>query len=255
MLGKYNFDFSGKCIVLTGAAGGLGAPVARGFASAGADLAICDYNEQNLQKLEKEIKKIRKDIFFKKVNLLVKEEVESFADSVVDKFGKIDVLVNLAGGIIRKASSEYELSEWERVMDINLKICWLCCQTVGKIMLKQKDGRIINYSSGAGLYGIPGYPAYSPAKAGVMALTRVLAVEWGPMGISTNAIAPGFIDTPINAEVISDKARLEKIMTRMPMGSILPDNAIVGPTLFLSSEASKWINGHTLVVDSGFIVS
>ena len=249
------FDFSGKCVVLTGAAGALGRPVTLGFADAGADVAVCDLNEEALSALAGEIQRKRIQVLSKKVNLLIPEEIERFADAVVEKFGKIDVLVNFAGGIIRKPSAEYSLAEWEKIMDLNLKTCWLSCQTVGKVMIKQKKGRIINYASGAAIYGIPGYPAYGPAKAGIIGLTRVLAVEWGPLGVCTNVIAPGFVDTPINAEVKADKNRLERILARMPLRTMLPDDALVGPTLFLSSEAAKWVNGHTLVVDSGFSIA
>lgn len=122
-------------------------------------------------------------------------------------------------------------------------------------MIKQKYGRIINFSSNAGLHGVPGYPAYSPAKAGVIALTRVLAVEWGPFGICTNVLSPGFTKTPFNAEIIADPMRVERVLMRMPLGQILPDDALVGPTLFLASDAARWINGHTLNVDSGYNIT
>jgi NAD(P)-dependent dehydrogenase (short-subunit alcohol dehydrogenase family) len=113
-------------------------------------------------------------------------------------------------------------------------------------------GRIINFSSNAGIHGFAGYPAYSPAKAGVIALTKVLAIEWGPFGICTNAVAPGFTKTPLNAEILSDPKRVERVLMRMPLGEVPPDDATVGPTLFLASDAARWVNGHTLNVDSGF---
>jgi 2-dehydro-3-deoxy-D-gluconate 5-dehydrogenase len=249
------FDFSGKTVVLAGATGGLGRPIVLAFAQAGAEVALCDIDEKALQSVSEAIRETGKTIMTAKVDLCVPKEVEDFAGQVCSKFRKIDVLVNLVGGIIRKPSIDYPIGEWEHVMDINLKACWIACQAVGKVMIRQKQGRIVNFSSNAGLHGLPGYPAYSPAKAGVIALTQVLAVEWGPLGICANALAPGFTRTPFNAEILGDPKRMERILMRMPMGDVLPDDALVGPTLFLASDAAHWVNGHTLNVDSGFNVT
>jgi len=246
------FDFSGKCVVLAGAGGGLGRPIVKSFAEAGASVALCDLNRETLDRLEQETIKLGARAFIAKVNLCEPAEVQKFVESVCSQLKKIDVLVNLTGGILRKPSLDYSIEEWQRIMDINLKACWVCCQAVGKVMVKQKFGRIINFSSNAGLHGVPGYPSYSPAKAGVIALTRVLAVEWGPFGICTNALAPGFTQTPFNEEILADPARVDRLLTRMPLGQVLPDDALVGPTLFLASDAARWINGHTLHVDAGY---
>lgn len=252
---KNPFDFSGKTVVLTGATGGLGRPITLAFAQAGANIALCDIQEEALSKVAGEIRGLGGQALTAKVDLCVPKEVEGFVRMVRDRYQKIDILINLVGGIIRKPSIDYPLEEWQRVMDINLKACWIACQAVGKVMIEQKSGRIINFSSNAGMHGVPGYPAYSPAKAGVIALTKVLAVEWGPLGICTNALSPGFTDTPFNAEVLKDPKRLERLLMRMPLGTVLPDDALVGPTLFLASDAARWINGHTINVDSGFNVT
>jgi NAD(P)-dependent dehydrogenase (short-subunit alcohol dehydrogenase family) len=126
---------------------------------------------------------------------------------------------------------------------------------VGKILIGQKRGHIINFTSNAGSHGIPNNAAYGPAKAGVIGLTRVLAVEWEPYGVTTNAVAPGFARTSINAEILAQPNLVERFLTRMPLGEILPDDVAVGPTLFLASEAARWINGHTLYVDAGFNIA
>ncbi len=250
------FDFTGKTVLLTGAAGGLGRPVCIAFARAGAQVVIFDINEKALAGIADEIKKDSGSaIMTARVDLCSQKEVEAAVQRVCDKFKKIDVLVNLVGGIVRKPSVDYPLEDWQHVMDINLKACWLCCQAVGKVMLKQKQGRIVNFSSNAGVHGNKGYPAYGPAKAGVISLTRVLAVEWGPNGVATNAIAPGFTRTPFNADILSDPKTVDRILGRLPFGQVLPDDAMVGPTLFLASEAARWVNGHTLHVDSGFNIT
>lgn len=246
------FDFTGKTVVLAGATGGLGRPIAHAFAEGGANVAACARSQAALDSLAAEVKGATGGFFTAAVDLCEEAEVRTFVDAVCAKFGTIDVLVTLVGGIIRKPSVDYPLDEWQHVMDINLKACWLVCQAVGRVMIAQGAGCIINFASNAGLHGIPGYPAYSPAKAGVIALTRGLAVEWGRHGVRTNALSPGFADTPFNADVLGDAGRVENILRRMPLGKILPADALVGPTLFLASEAAKWINGHTIGVDTGF---
>jgi NAD(P)-dependent dehydrogenase (short-subunit alcohol dehydrogenase family) len=249
------FDFTGKTVVLAGATGGLGRPITHAFAQAGAKIAACARTETALEALAEEIAGCAGGVFTSAVDLCREDQVRRFVDAVVERFGRIDVLVTLVGGIIRKPSVDYTLAEWQHVMDVNLKACWLTCQAVGRVMIAQRAGRIVNFSSNAGLHGIPGYPAYSPAKAGVIALTRGLAVEWGPYGICTNALSPGFADTPFNADVLADPKRVEAILRRMPLGRTLPADALVGPTLFLASDAARWINGHTINVDTGFNIT
>lgn len=246
------FDFSGKTVLLAGATGGLGHPVAQAFGKAGANVAGCARNGKALDKLASELAGSAGGILMQKVDLCDEQQVSGFVEATQKRFGRIDVLVTLVGNIIRKPSIDYSLAEWQDVMDANLKACWLTCQAVGRVMITQKAGRIINYASNAGLHGIPGYPAYSPAKAGVIALTRGLAVEWGPHGITTNALSPGFAITPFNKDVLGDPKRVDRILMRMPMGELLPADALVGPTLFLASDAARWINGHTINVDTGF---
>lgn len=249
------FDFSGKTVILAGATGGLGWPITLAFARAGANVAACARSEAALSDLAKACAGGAGEMTTAAVDLCDEEQVARFVDAVRSRFARIDVLVTLVGGIIRKPSVEYTLQEWQRVMDVNLKACWLVCQAVGRVMIAQRGGRIVNFSSNAGMHGIPGYPAYSPAKAGVIALTRGLAVEWGPHGVCVNAVSPGFADTPFNADVLSDPRRVERILGRMPLGQVLPADALVGPTLFLASDAARWVNGHTLNVDTGFNVT
>src|SRR5262249_32553000 len=233
------FDFTGKTVVLAGATGGLGRPISVAFAAGGANIAACARSEQALADLAAEMRGAGSngEVMTAKVDLTVEHEVHGFVDAVRAKFATIDILVTLVGGIIRKPSIDYTLREWQQVMDLNLKTCWLACQAVGRVMIAQRQGRIINFSSNAGMHGVPGYPAYSPAKAGVIALTRSLAVEWGPHGICVNALSPGFAITPLNQDVLANSARVAQILKRMPLGKLLPADALVGPTLFLASDA------------------
>src|SRR5882672_11304881 len=158
------FDFSGKTVLLAGATGGLGYPVAQAFAKAGANVAGCARSGEALDKLASELAGSAGGVLMQKVDLCDEQQVLGFVETTRRRFGRIDVLVTLVGNIIRKPSVDYSLTEWQEVMDANLKACWLTCQAVGRVMITQKAGRIINYASNAGLHGIPGYPAYSPAK-------------------------------------------------------------------------------------------
>jgi NAD(P)-dependent dehydrogenase (short-subunit alcohol dehydrogenase family) len=246
------FDFTGKTVVLAGATGGLGKPITLAFARSGARLALCALDEGPLKALADEARAAGAEVLATTVDLTQAPPTQAWVEAVRARFGTIDVLVTLVGGIVRRPSLEYALEDWQRVMDVNIKACWIACQAVGRVMVAQKRGRIVNFSSNAGMHGVPGYPAYGPAKAGVIALTRVLAVEWGPHGVCTNALSPGFADTPFNADVLSDPRRVEAILRRMPLGQVLPADALVGPTLFLASDAARWINGHTINVDTGF---
>lgn len=178
------FDFTGKTALLAGATGGLGHLVTRAFAKAGANIGGCVRNGAALDKLAAELKGSTGGVLMEEVDLCDEKQVAGFVGSTRKRFGRVGVLVTLVGNIIRKPSVDYSLDEWQQVVDANLNACWLTCQSVGRVMIAQKGGRIIIYASNAGLHGIPGCSAYSPAKAGVIALTRGLAVEWGPHGIT-----------------------------------------------------------------------
>jgi 2-deoxy-D-gluconate 3-dehydrogenase len=246
------FDFRGATVAIAGATGGLGRPITQAFAAAGARLALCARTKAALEEVAEEARTLGAEVVATPVDLCVQEAATAWVEDAAAAFQHLDVLVNLVGGIVRRPSLDYALADWEAVMDVNLKACWLTCQAAGRVMIAQRAGRIVNFASNAGLHGVPGYPAYSPAKAGVIALTRVLAVEWGPFGICVNALSPGFAATPFNADVLADPRRVEAILRRMPLGRVLPADALVGPTLFLASPAARWVNGHTLVVDTGF---
>jgi 2-deoxy-D-gluconate 3-dehydrogenase len=246
------FDFSGKTVVLTGATGGLGRHVTLAFGAAGADVHQGDINEPAAARLAEEIRAAGGRATAARLDVCDQTQVRAFMEEVKQRAGKIDVLVNCAGTIVRRPSVDYDLADWQRIVDINLKGTWLCCQEGGRIMIEQGFGRIVNYASNAGLHGLPGYPAYSPAKAGVISLTKVLGVEWAKHGLRVNAVAPGFTETPFNDDVLGDPVKVQAVLARMPVGRVLPADALVEPTLFLASDAARWINGHTLNVDGGF---
>ncbi len=246
------FDFTGKTVVLTGAPGGPGRPITLAFARSGARLALCARREGPLKVLADEARAAGVDVEATVVNLTQPQETEAWVEATRARFGAIDVLVNLVGGIIHKSSLEYSLEDWQHVMDIDLKACWIVCQTVGRVngRAEARPHRELllqrRHARGAGLSRL------QPRQGRGDRFHEGPGRRVGPHGICTKAVSPGTADTPINADVLSDPRRVDAILRRMPLGQVLPADALVGPTLFLASDAARWINGHTINVDTGF---
>jgi len=246
------FSFEDQVVVVTGPSGGLGAPIVRAFAQGGADLVLADVNDAAARSLGDEVRSLGRRAQEVHVDVREPADVELMVRRAREEFGRLDVLINLAGAIFRIPSAEHPLDKWKLQMDVNVMGTWLCCQAVGAVMLEQGHGRIINFASGAGFHGFVGYPGYTPSKHAIVGLTKVLAIEWSGRGVNVNAVAPGFTGTPFNQDVLDDPEKLRGVLSRVPMGKVLPADCTVGPTLFLASEASRWITGFTLRVDGGF---
>jgi 2-deoxy-D-gluconate 3-dehydrogenase len=174
---------------------------------------------------------------------------------MLDLFGKIDVLVNSQGAVHLQPIAEFDSDAWQKVIDVNLKSVFLCCKHVGRVMLKQGRGKIINISSVRGFQGRLEDAAYAPSKGGVNQLTHSLAIEWGPKGINVNAIAPVFTLTAINESFLKDCTKSEWILSRIPMKRFGQLDDLFGPVVFFASEASNFVNGHVLLVYGGWIAS
>jgi NAD(P)-dependent dehydrogenase (short-subunit alcohol dehydrogenase family) len=176
------FNLSGKVALVVGGHGGIGKAIALGLADAGADVAVASRNLEALKGVVKEIETKKKKSLAIAVDVTDEKQVNAMANKVVKAFGRIDILVNGAGLAIRKPADTFPIDDWQKVMDINTRGTFLCCQAVGRVMLQQKSGRIINISSVRGRYGLPGgYAAYCPSKGAVDTLTRTLACEWAKM--------------------------------------------------------------------------
>jgi gluconate 5-dehydrogenase len=167
-------------------------------------------------------------------------------------FPRIDILVNAAGLAIRKPADSFPIDEWQKVMDINTRGTFLCCQAVGRVMLKQKGGRIINVSSVRGRYGLPAnYAAYCASKGAVDSLTRTLACEWAKSNVLVNAVAPTIVETDLTKSALADPAYAKQMKDRIPMGKWAVPEDIVGPAVFFASEASSFVTGQILYIDGG----
>lgn len=246
------YDLSGQVALTQGAVGALGSAMVRGLAQAGAHVVVADVDEPGAQKLAAEARAAGVRALAVKADVTDAAQVQALVDRGAAEFGRIDILLNCAGNIRRRPTVEMTPEEWDNVMEVNLRSAWLCSRAVAPVMMRQKKGCIVNMSSNAGLHGYgSGYSAYGPAKAGIHLLTKNLAVEWGRQGIRVNALVPGFTNTAFNADILANPDFAKALLDRIPLGSYLPPEGMVGPFLFLCSDAAAYVTGHMLHVDLG----
>lgn len=249
------FTLKEKVAVVTGAAQGIGREIAIGFSRYGAEVVGVDLNEEKLQEVKKEIESQNGRCLALKVDLGSVEEIRRMTETVVQQMGRIDILANIAGVNVHKPAEDMTEEEWDFVQDINLKSLFFCCQCVGKVMLEQGSGRIINMSSSFGLVGFAGRTAYASSKAGVTNLTKTLAIEWSAKGINVNAVAPCITETPTRRELLQRPGYKEWATGQMlPIGRWAQPGDFIGPTLFLCSSLSDMVVGHVLMVDGGWTI-
>jgi gluconate 5-dehydrogenase len=246
------FDLSGKTAIVVGGHGGLGKAIALALADAGADVAVASRNAQALKSAAAEIEAKGRKSMAVSVDIVNEKQVIAMVEAILKVFPRIDILVNAAGLAIRKPADSFPVDEWQQVMDVNTRGTFLCCQAVGKVMLKQKSGKIINLSSVRGRYGLPaGYAAYCPSKGAVDTLTRTLACEWAKHNVLVNAIAPTVVETELTKDLLADVEYAKTMKARIPMGRWAKPEDIVGPTIFFASDASNFVTGQILYIDGG----
>jgi 3-oxoacyl-[acyl-carrier protein] reductase len=246
------YDLSGQVALTQGTVGALGSAMVRGLARAGAHVVVADVDGPGAEKLAAEARAGGVRALAVKVDVTDAAQVQALVDRAVGEFGRIDILLNCAGNIRRRATLEMTPEEWDHVMDVNLRSAWLCSRAVAPVMMRQQKGCIVNMSSNAGLHGYGhGYSAYGPAKAGIHLLTKNHAIEWGRQGIRVNALVPGFTNTAFNADILANPDFAVALLERIPLGGYLPPEGMVGPLLFLCSEAAAYVTGHMLHVDLG----
>ena len=250
-----DFSLAGEVAVVTGGRRGIGRAIALAFAEAGADVAVGDVvaEDGQLEEVAEEIKRLGRRSLAVRVDTTSKADVDNMVQQVTDQLGAIDILVNNAGVNITKPFLDLSEDEWDKVIDVDLKGYFLCAQAVGRIMAERKKGNIINIASQFAFKSVTGAGVYGIAKVGVVMLTRVLARELGSYGIRANAIAPGMVKTEFNRHIWSNSAFFEKLVASIPLGRVAEPDDLVGAALFLASDASRHVTGHTLVVDGGGI--
>ncbi|MDD4363758.1 MAG: glucose 1-dehydrogenase [Atribacterota bacterium] len=250
------FSLTGKIALVTGGGSGLGQSNAIALAKAGASLMIADIDFQKAEETRKKISEISKNVFSFKCDVSSVQEVKELVDETINKFNKIDILLNSAG-VIPEQESILEMSErnWDKVMDINLKGTFLTCQAVLKKMIPRRKGRIINMASASGLvvnYKSPHVAPYCASKAGVIHLTKALAVEAAPYEITVNAISPAYMKTQMTeVKWQKDKEDYYRKISMLPLGRAGLPEELSGLIVYLASDNSAFMTGSNIVIDGG----
>jgi NAD(P)-dependent dehydrogenase (short-subunit alcohol dehydrogenase family) len=240
-----------KVAIITGSGRGIGREMARLFATEGAKVAVADIDGENAERTAAAIAAAGTEAYPIAVDISDPEQVEHMTRLVVRRWGKIDILVNNAGIGLNKPFLDTTLAEWDRTLRVNLTGTFLCAQAVAREMVGRGTGRIVNVASISGQRGGQGRSAYGAAKAGVILLTRVMAVELAPRGVNVNAIAPGPVDTEQSRGTHTPATR-RAYHSRIPVGRYGEHREIAAAALFLASDAASFVNGAVLNVDGGF---
>ncbi len=251
------FDLSGKVAIVTGAASGLGRQIALGMASFGADVAAADINLAGAEATAQAVEEIGKKARAIQVDVADWSQVQEMVRRVVDEYGRLDICFNVPGINIRKPALELSPEEYGQVLDLNLKGVFHCSKAAGEVMVGQKRGKIINMASIFGLCGGPLQTAYASSKGGLIQLTKVLALEWATDNVQVNALAPGYHMTfgPIARQYLETpegQAMMEAILGKIPQGRVAHASEIIGPAVFLASDASNYVTGAVIVPDGGW---
>lgn len=241
-----------KVALITGGARGIGREIALYFAKEGADIALCDVNADLANETQKEIENLGRRALALSVDVTDFKAVEEMTNKILDKFSKIDILINNAGitrdGLILRMTSE----QWDQVLAVNLKGTFNATKAVSKVMIKQKQGKIISIASIIGIIGNYGQANYAASKAGIIALTKSCAKELGSRNIQVNAVAPGFIKTDMTDKLPSDIK--EKMLAQIPLARFGEPVEVAKVCSFLASSDSDYITGQTIVIDGGMVM-
>ncbi len=249
-------DLKNKVAIVTGARRGMGRTHALKLAQEGVKVVVSDISEEDCQKVVDEIKKAGGEGLALKCDVSQKKEVDELVKKTVDKFGKVDILINNAGIAQFKPFLELTEEEWDRTLDINLKGYFLCAQAVSKEMAKQKSGVIVNIASvamGQVGVGFPNVVHYCASKGGIVAMTEALVLELAPLGIRVNVVSPGMIETPMIDPIKQDPKMIEGLMSRVPLRRFGKPEEVSDLVLFLASEASSYMTGSAVVIDGGWL--
>lgn len=254
-MGTNLFDLSGRVAVVMGGTSGIGRAIASGLADAGADVIATGRREDKVQEVAAEIEKVGGKSLRQTVDASSRESIDALRDAVLSEFGRVDILVNSAGQIFRKPTINISETEWNTLIDVNLTGTLRACQSFYEPLLASGRGRVVNIASLNSFVSFFEVAAYASSKAGVLGLTRSLAVEWAQKGIIVNAIAPGVFRTELNSGLLDGTERGRELLLRTPMKRFGKIPELVGTAIFLSSDAASFVTGQCIAVDGGFLAS
>ncbi|MCM0640567.1 glucose 1-dehydrogenase [Cellulomonas wangsupingiae] len=245
------FDLTGRTAVVTGGGRGLGRGITQALLAAGADVVVLARNPVPAE-LEQEAAALGRTLAFEPLDLGDGDAIAATAERVLAEH-RVDILVNNAGTQERHPSAEFPLESWDRVIDVNLRSVFQLCQLFGRPMLERGDGKIVNLASLLSFQGGLTVPAYAASKGAVAQLTKALCNEWSAKGVNVNAVAPGYMETDMNAALLADPVRLEQLSARIPAGRWGRPEDIGNVVVFLASPAAAYVHGQVLAVDGGWL--
>jgi 2-deoxy-D-gluconate 3-dehydrogenase len=246
------FDLTGKTALVTGASRGIGREIALGLAAAGADVALSARDEGKLREVATAVEGLGRKAVVLPADVTDADACRALAADAVQQLGVLDVLVNNAGGSSYMGPfTDLRFSGWEKVMRLNVDSIVHLSQAVGRHMLERGTGSVVNVASVAGLTGTPSLAPYGASKAAVISLTKTLALEWGPQGVRVNALCPGWTKTDLNSDLWGDEELGRMMVDPTALKRWAEASEMVGPTVFLASDASSYLTGQALVVDGG----
>lgn len=246
-------DVKDKVALVTGSTKGIGYGIALALAENGADLIITSRHQEDCEKVAETIRGMGRRALAKACDVTDATSIKALVEAAINEYGRIDVLVNNAGTAITKRAEDLEEADWNRVINVDLKGVFLCSIEVGKQMIAQKKGKIINVASILGLVGERMVLPYCVAKGGVIQMTRALALEWARYNIQVNAICPGYVLTPMNeADIKGNEKIYNNIIKKTPLRRLGEIEDMVGAVIYLASEASNYMTGQIMVVDGGW---
>jgi NAD(P)-dependent dehydrogenase (short-subunit alcohol dehydrogenase family) len=249
------FSLEGKTAVVTGGTSGIGRALSLGLAEAGADVIATARREQQVNETAAEIERLGRQTLRIPSDVCNRGSLEQLLAGTLEKFGKVDILVNCAGIIKRTPTIDISEEDWNNIINTNLTGTLRACQVFGRPMLERGYGRIINIASLNSFVALNEVAAYAASKAAVASLTRSLAVEWSKKGVTVNAVAPGVFRTDLNAKLLDSSPRGQELLMRTPMGRFGKTEELIGATVYLASDSASFVTGQVLVVDGGFLAS
>jgi gluconate 5-dehydrogenase len=242
-----------KVAIITGGSRGIGRAIAIAYAEAGADVVIASRSPSDVEKAAEQVRDSGRRGLGVPTDVSRSADVSALVEATMKEFGRIDVLVNGAGiSPVYTRALKLKEEDWDHILAVNLKGAFLCCQAVGRVMVEQQEGKVVNIASIGSTSGLRRFIAYCAAKGGLLQITRVLANEWAEDNVQVNAIAPGYFETDMTADLERNPRLLEEIIRRTPMRRLGQPNEVVGAAILLASSASSYITGHTLYVDGGW---
>ncbi|MEJ2284118.1 MAG: SDR family NAD(P)-dependent oxidoreductase [Desulfobacterales bacterium] len=247
------FNLKGKTAMITGAAQGLGREIALAFAENGSSVVLSDV--QTPESTAEEVEKTGARCIAVRADVTDESQVKAMAENAVAEFDRVDILVNNAGAsqLSYTATQDLSKAEWDAIIGVNLTGTFLCCKHIGKGMCDSGGGSIINIASTAGITGVTRAPAYAASKAGVILLTKSLAIEWARYDTRVNAVAPHYLETPLTEGLRASEKVYAGLIKQIPMGRFANPSEMVGAVLFLASQAANYMTGTVIVADGGYL--